>query len=65
MKKWRFKVSVFAMPIFLFLMSCGPSTFEAERKIISGRDALLLGNPQAALQNFEPISQASPDYINL
>jgi len=53
------------MPMFLFLMSCGPSTFEAERKIISGRDALLLGNPQAALQNFEAISQASPDYINL
>ncbi|MEE8115446.1 MAG: hypothetical protein V3T23_13965 [Nitrososphaerales archaeon] len=64
MKKWPFKISVFALPLFLFLVSCSLSTFEAGREIMSGRDALLLGNPQAALPSFEAISQANPDYIN-
>jgi len=64
MKKWRFKIGICALPVFLFLMSCGPSTFEAEREIRAGRNALLLGNTRAALQNFEAISQANPNYIN-
>lgn len=64
MKKWPFKISVCATLIFLFLVSCSPSTFEAGSEIMSGRDALLLSNPQAALPSFEAISQANPDYIN-
>ena len=64
MKNQPFKISICAISIFLFLMSCSPSTFKADREIMSGRDALLQGNPQGALPSLETISQASPDYIN-
>ena len=64
MKNQPFKMIACALPVVLFLMSCSPSTFEAGREIISGRDTLLLNNPQAALPSFESISQANPDYIN-
>jgi len=31
---------------------------------MKGRDALLVGNPKAALPNFEAIAQSNPNYIN-
>ncbi len=64
MKNQPFKISICAMSIFLFLMSCSLSTFKAEREILSGRDALLQGNPQGALPSLETISKDTPDYIN-
>ncbi len=41
MKNQPFKIGVCALPVFLFVMSCAPSIFEAGREIMSGRDALL------------------------
>jgi len=58
------KISVGAMLILFFLISCTTSTFQAGRDIMKGRDALLDGNPKAALPNFEAIAQSNPNYIN-
>ena len=41
MKNQPFKIGVCALPVFLFVISCAPSIFEAGREIMSGRDALL------------------------
>jgi len=64
MKSKPVKISVCAMPLLLFLISCSPATFQAGRDIMSGRNALLLGNPEAALPHFQAISQSNPNYIN-
>ncbi len=58
------KISVGAMLIPFFLISCTTSTFQAGRDIMKGRDALLVDNPKAALPNFEAIAQSNPNYIN-
>ncbi len=58
------KISVGAMLILFFLISCTTSTFQAGREIMKGRDALLEGYPKAALPNFEAIAQSNPNYIN-
>ncbi len=57
------KISVGAMFILFFLISCTTSTFQAGSDIMKGRDALLDGNPKAALPKFEAISQSNPNYI--
>ena len=58
------KISVGAMLIPFFLISCTTSTFQAGRDIMKGRDALLVDNPKAALPNFEAIAQSNPNYLN-
>jgi len=58
------KISVGAILIPFFLISCTTSTFQAGRDIMKGRNALLDGNPKAALPNFEAIAQSNPNYIN-
>ncbi len=57
------KISVGAMFILFFLISCTTSTFQAGSDIMKGRDALLDSNPKAALPKFEAISQSNPNYI--
>jgi hypothetical protein len=52
------------MPFLLFLISCTATTFQAGREIMSGRDNLLIGNPEAALPSFQSIAQSNPNYIN-
>lgn len=64
MKSKPVRISVCALPFLLFLISCTPATFEAGRDIMSGRNALLLGKPAAALPNFQAIAQSNPNYIN-
>jgi len=63
MKSQPLKISVGAMLILFFLISCTTSIFQAGRDIMKGRTALRDANPKAALPNFEAISQANPNYI--
>ena len=64
MKSKPVRISVCAMPFLLFLISCTATTFQAGRDIMSGRNYLLIGNPEAALPNFQSIAEANPNYIN-
>jgi len=64
MKGKPVRISVCAMPFLLFLISCTPTTFQAGRDIMSGRNYLLIGNPEAALPKFQSIAEANPNYIN-
>ncbi len=64
MKSKPVRISVCAMPFLLFLISCTATTFQAGRDIMSGRNYLLIGNPEAALPNFQSIAKANPNYIN-
>ena len=66
MRNLSFKTSVCSM-LFLFILASQTSTAFAARvgrNIMRGRDALLDGNPQAALPNFESIAQSNPNYNN-
>ncbi len=60
------KISLCSMLFLLFLVSHAPIAFSfgEGRKIMRGRDALLDGNPKAALPNFEAIAQSNSNYIN-
>jgi len=60
------KISLCSMLFLLFLVSHASIAFSfgEGRKIMRGRDALLDGNPKAALPNFEAIAQSDPNYIN-
>ena len=64
MKGKPVRISVCAMPFLLFLISCTATTFQAGREIMSGRNYLLIGNPEAALPNFQSIVQSNSNYIN-
>ncbi len=64
MKSKPVRIRVCAMPFLLFLISCSPATFQPGREIMSGRNYLLIGNPEAALPNFQSIAQSDPNYIN-
>ncbi len=60
------KISVCSILLLFFLASQTSTAFGfgEGRKIMRGRDALLDGNPNAALPNFEAIAQSNPNYIN-
>ncbi len=62
------KISVCSILLLVFLSNYPSSTFGSifsdGRHIMKGRDALLEGNPKAALPNFEAIAQSNPNYIN-
>ncbi len=62
------KISVWSILLLVFLVNYPSSTFGSifsdARHIMKGRDALLQGNPKAALPNFEAIAQSNPNYIN-
>jgi tetratricopeptide (TPR) repeat protein len=62
------KISVCSILLLFFLINYPSSTFGSifsdGRHIRKGRDALLDGNPKAALPNFEAIAQSNPNYIN-
>jgi len=62
------KISVCSILLLFFLINYPSSTFGSifseGRQIMKGRDALLDGNPKAALPNFEAIAQSNPNYIN-
>jgi len=64
MKSKPVRIRVCAMPFLLFLISCSPATFQPGREIMSGRNYLLIGNPEAALPNFQSIAQSDSNYIN-
>ena len=49
---------------FVFMIGCTPATFEAGRQIMSGRNALLMRDPAAALPSFQAITESDPNYIN-
>jgi len=53
--------SSYATLLLIFLTSCTPG---AGRQIMTGRTALMDGNPKAALPNFAAIAQSNPNYIN-
>ncbi len=53
--------SSYAILLLLFVIGCAS---EAGRQLITGRTALMDGNPKAALPKFEAISQSNPNYIN-
>ncbi len=48
--------------IFPFLLG-GCATLEVAREVQSGRRAMQLGNPKAAIRHFEAAAQLDPDYI--
>ena len=49
---------------FLFLIfSGGCASFEVAREVQSGRAALRLGNPRAAISHFDAAARLDPDYI--
>ena len=52
--------SSYATLLLFFLISCTPG---AGTQIMTGRTALMDGNPKAALPKFEAVSQANPNYI--
>jgi len=62
------KTSVGSILLLFFLINYPSFTFGSifsdGRHIMKGRDALLDGNPKAALPNFEAIAQSNPNYIN-
>jgi len=62
------KISVCSILLLFFLINYPSSTFGSifsdGRHIMKGRDALLVGNPKAALPNFEAITQSNPNYLN-
>ncbi len=62
------KISVWSILLLFFLINYPSSTFGSifsdGRHIMKGRDALLDGNPKAALPNVEAIAQSNPKYIN-
>jgi len=60
------KISVCSILLLFFLASQTSTAFGfgEGRKIMRGREALLDGNPKAALPNFEAIAQSDPNYIN-
>ncbi len=62
------KTSVWSILLLVFLTNYPSSTFGSifsdGRHIMKGRDALLDGNPKAALPNFEAIAQSNPNYRN-
>ena len=64
MKSKAVRINVWAIPFFLFLISCSPATFQAGREIMSGRNYLLIGNPEAALPHFQSIAESNANYIN-
>ncbi len=62
------KISICFILLLLFLINYPSSTFGSifsdGRHIMKGRDALLVGNPKAALPNFAAIAQSNPNYLN-
>ncbi len=60
MESQPLKLGVCAMSFLFFLISCTPG---AGRQIMTGRTALMDGNPKAALPEFEAITQSNPNYI--
>jgi len=62
------KISVWSILLLVFFINYPSSTFGSifsdGRHIMKGRDALLQGNPKAALPNFEAIAQSNANYIN-
>lgn len=62
------KIRVWAILLFFSLLNDPSAAFGGflsnGRNIMKGRDALLEGNPKAALPNFEAIAQSNPNYIN-
>jgi len=58
------KIILGVMLIPVFLISCTTSTIQTGRETMKGRDALIQGNPKAALPNFEAIAQSNPNYLN-
>ncbi len=62
------KISICSVLLLFFLINYPSPTFGSifseARQIMKGRDALLEGNPEAALPNFAAIAQSSPNYRN-
>ncbi len=48
---------------FLFLFLSGCASLEVAREVQSGRVAMQLGNPEAAIPHFEAAARLNPDYI--